>query len=203
MDLDEIDKLILELNTVGEFDIGEKPLVRDGYVKIQHYTVLQSLYRIYNGDSFDRSMSHLNTIACTLKRVCRGLLATPGPVDDVHYKNYLKSITEKLHKCIHIGLPNLMLTYASDKNKLVQLQLIMETFQIQIMCNQSELTRVSVSATTPANSVPVQIGLKQLHEDEILSATPPVSGQPALPGAVVSEDGNTKSGKKSMKSASA
>jgi hypothetical protein len=142
MNTKEIENLIIELDIISKFELNEKPRIRNNKIEIDNYTVLQWFYRITNGDTFDKSITHLNNLCNNMKIICNNLIqmntdnfVNCDKYNNAHYKSYLNTITLKLNNCVTKGLINLKSTYSMDKNKISYLQFIIDTFTIQLNDN--------------------------------------------------------------------
>lgn len=136
----EIENMIIELNILSKFGINEKPRIRNNKLEIDQYSIVQRVWRLYYGDTFDKSLSHINNIANKIKIICKDLNdLSKAHVNnniekfkDIHYANYINQITKNLINCVEYGLYNLINTYYMDKSKLSHLENIRNIFIVQI-----------------------------------------------------------------------
>lgn len=115
---DAIDRIIVNLKTLGKINIGDKIFLRDGYIVIQKYTLLRSVTRTLYGHGREQSATLVEDILRRAVAATNALLRIDAPRSSEHVSlmQYLKLLTQLRESLSHAkkGLANFMRTYADD-----------------------------------------------------------------------------------------
>lgn len=131
-----IENIISDLNTVGKISIGDKIGVFNDHVDIQREGFLQSIMRIYNGDSRSKAISYISNIinlAITIMSLMMESEHFKQKDDEsVNSKNIYQYRYYMLRRLLSSfvksagGLRNLTLTYHADDLVCKQLHDVIE-----------------------------------------------------------------------------